>query len=859
LFELAESRAEAVDRQAGDGFDRQAGDLAAAVSLATAGEVPYALERFSQPVWAAPWAPPTAQFQELAVGRLPVVDGVSQSVDPSMGLPVTVDVLSRNVVVTYEGPDHADVAHQVASALVFRALASSRPGHLTARLVDLDAQGRHLGPLLALDSKLTGGRPVVRTNELADLLTGLQDRAAQVNAVLGPAQLDFVSYKQAHVDYDEPHELVLVSAAVAALRDTTRGGDLVDLLRTGPHTGTTFVCVLDLCSPLPHGLELADLTDGADRVELCASGDVWLHTPGARFTLPVQLYAPPEPELVRSVSAAVAEAVSKAADQPVSLAGLFDPEPHQRTSMDVLDIPLGVTLDNQPASLRIGDRQDAAVGGLLVAPSGAGKSVLLHGLIHSAAYHYHPDELELYLIDLKQGVEFNEYSPLPDRPALPNVRLVARDVDAVFALACVEHLVGEIERRAVLFKDAADETGDPVADVATYRLSTGRSLPRILVVIDEFQQLVKDGAAERGWQALETIARQGRSHGVHLLVSTQKLDSVGSGFKSQANTVYAQLGLRVVLGMTASEIREVFDDSFPVPAVNLSRRGRALVNHHKGDPDDNVVCQVGVLDVAERAELRDRLAELDASVDRPLRSFKMARSTPLQPLLDDPLSAGSLPSGSAVLGEPLEVSRGRLVVSLDGSDGRGLVLVSRSPAQAVPVVLAAAAGLCASSPSRRLVLVVPSRLEATVEPFLGSLAKASGVVPEVVGPSDVPALLAAGVPDGVGDTSCPVVVVVGGHLLGDDADGLVDVFDAGRVVPVVWLDDARRLSVGPLRSLGGLQVRVAAPELSPADMDATLDARVLRAVQSDCWWLSDLGSPAGPVSFIPAVVSKEAS
>ena len=39
--------------------------------------------------------------------------------------------------------------------------------------------------------------------------------------------------------------------------------------------------------------------------------------------------------------------------------------------------------------------------------SGSGKSTLLHALITNMAMSYGPDESEVYLVDFKQGVEFN--------------------------------------------------------------------------------------------------------------------------------------------------------------------------------------------------------------------------------------------------------------------------------------------------------------------------------------------------------------------------------------------------------------------------------------------------------------------
>ncbi len=47
---------------------------------------------------------------------------------------------------------------------------------------------------------------------------------------------------------------------------------------------------------------------------------------------------------------------------------------------------------------------------LIAGKTGSGKSTLLHVLITNVALRYSPDEVELYLIDFKKGVEFKAYA-----------------------------------------------------------------------------------------------------------------------------------------------------------------------------------------------------------------------------------------------------------------------------------------------------------------------------------------------------------------------------------------------------------------------------------------------------------------
>src|SRR5207245_9777161 len=132
----------------------------------------------------------------------------------------------------------------------------------------------------------------------------------------------------------------------------------------------------------------------------------------------------------------------------------------------------------QVLQLGQGTSQHALVAG----KTGSGKSTLLHALITNLALHYGPDEVELYLIDFKKGVEFKTYAT----HALPHARVVAVESEREFGLSVLQRLDAELKRRGDLFRAAG------VQDVASYRDSEkaahgrGSALPRLLLIVDEF-------------------------------------------------------------------------------------------------------------------------------------------------------------------------------------------------------------------------------------------------------------------------------------------------------------------------------------------------------------------------------------
>ena len=96
---------------------------------------------------------------------------------------------------------------------------------------------------------------------------------------------------------------------------------------------------------------------------------------------------------------------------------------------------------------------------LIAGKTGSGKSTLLHAIITNLALIYGPDEVELYLVDFKKGVEFKTYAT----HALPHARVVAIESERGFGLSVLQRLDRELKARG----DAFREQG--VQDIASFR------------------------------------------------------------------------------------------------------------------------------------------------------------------------------------------------------------------------------------------------------------------------------------------------------------------------------------------------------------------------------------------------------
>ena len=233
--------------------------------------------------------------------------------------------------------------------------------------------------------------------------------------------------------------------------------------------------------------------------------------------------------------------------------------------------PIGNKRKDETTILRF-DSKDH-FGALLVGRPGSGKSTLLHTFIMGLSALYAPEELSLYLIDFKQGVEFKIYAEL----GLPHARCIAIETEREFGLSVLETINSEIERRSQAFK----KHGGSVTNLEEYRNLTGEMMPRIVLLFDEFQELFKiaDQTGLRASRELERIIRQGRFVGVHVILSSQSL----SGADALDGYVTQLLPIRILMQSTASDATKVLGDGNDA-GLFLREQGECILNEANSAP-----------------------------------------------------------------------------------------------------------------------------------------------------------------------------------------------------------------------------------------------------------------------------------
>ena len=182
-----------------------------------------------------------------------------------------------------------------------------------------------------------------------------------------------------------------------------------------------------------------------------------------------------------------------------------------------IEVPFGVGNERQLVRLKITQEsgQNSAV---VIGIPGSGKSVFLHALICNAAINYSPDELNMYLIDFS-GVEFNTYA----LNNLPHARVIAPEAEREFGLSILKELVEEGSRRMNLCREYN------VSNIVELKeKNPDLYVPRLLVVIDEFQKIFEidnDNISKEANSKIHTIIQEFRKFGINLILATQKLPS----------------------------------------------------------------------------------------------------------------------------------------------------------------------------------------------------------------------------------------------------------------------------------------------------------------------------------------------
>jgi DNA segregation ATPase FtsK/SpoIIIE, S-DNA-T family len=526
-------------------------------------------------------------------------------------VPMALEFPRRASLLVQAQHDGRDKAIGVLQMVMTRLLTTLPPGRVRFTLIDPVGLGQSFAGFMHLadhDESLVGGRIWSETDQISQRLADLTDHMETVIQKYLRNEYETIDEYNAQAgELAEPYRFLVIADFPTGFDDEAVRR-LNSVISSGPRCGVYTLMFRDMRQELPAGMRLEELEGQSINLVHEVAWFSWKDEVFGQFPLTLE-EAPPEHVLTRMLEqVGQAAKASSRVEVPFETIAPANGQMWSRDSRDELVVPIGRLGATRLQQLRLG--RGVAQHALVAGKTGSGKSTLLHVLITNLAMWYHPDEVQFYLVDFKKGVEFKTYAT----HRLPHARAIAVESDREFGLSVLQRLDGELTRRGELFRRAG------VQDLAGYRRqAAGTKMPRLLLIIDEFQEFFSedDKLAQEAALLLDRLVRQGRAFGIHVLLGSQTI----GGTSGLARSTIGQMAVRIALLTSEADSQMILGDNNSAARL-LSRPGEAIYNDAGGLVEGNSPFQVAWLSDGKRDDYLARVIErgraLDLAVEVPV-------------------------------------------------------------------------------------------------------------------------------------------------------------------------------------------------------------------------------------------------
>ncbi len=658
-------------------------------------------------------------------GGIPVWPALAQATQEAftggaLRLPLMLDIAEKGSLLLQHGAESRAAALATLNNAMLRLMTTFPPAKARFTIIDPVGLGQSFAAfthLADLDEQLINDKVWTDPRHIEQRLAELTEHMETViQKYLRNEFATIQEYNTMAGEVAEPFRFLVLADFPTNISEQA-AKRLASIITSGPRCGVFTLVAFDArAKPAPY-LPVAELQKAS--MWLRFENGAWVRQDEELKRCPLSLEQPPEEArctaLLKEVGVRSKE-LGKVRVPFEMVAPRNEQELWSMSSKDEVRVPLGRAGATKLQYLTLG--QGTAQHALIAGRTGSGKSTLLHVIITNLGLWYSPDEIELYLVDFKKGVEFKAYA----MHELPHARVIAVESEREFGLSVLRRLDAELTRRGQLFRDRN------VQDVAGWRrsmaVSGGEPMPRILFIVDEFQEFFveDDKLAQEASLLLDRLVRQGRAFGMHVILGSQTL----GGAYSLARSTLGQMAVRVALQCSEADSYLIMSEDNPAPRL-LSRPGEAIYNDASGLIEGNSPFQIVWLPEETRESRLADVRRKDAGA-KPRQRIVFEGNLPADirrnHLLTGLLERGERPAGAPVawLGEAISIKDPTSIAFRRQSAANVLMVGQQEDAaNTMMAVMARALGAVASN---RLVFIDSTPADSAEYGVLEKLAMA---------------------------------------------------------------------------------------------------------------------------------------
>jgi hypothetical protein len=499
----------------------------------------------------------------------PILDKVKSKYDSIMVdeviiLPIIYDTKSaNNFYIESTGSANSQKAKDLVHSLMFSQISNLPASRQTFTLCDPESRSRGFEPYLDFTNKhqdIMGGRIYTTQEQIKETLVRLSQYVDESGQVKFVDYDNIYDYNTNVIDKHEPMK-TLVILDFPKYFNSEMLDKLDNIIRNGSRFGVG--TIIHYNPDFREKRNIEEYNTLLSKIEenvttLTEFNDIWYLKSGIAF---FAAETPKKDDFEKFANTFSEKLVqTRAFGLPLSRI-ISNYNMGTGSTVEKVSIPFGINEQGNIHSLELGDSVGNGTShyALVTGSTGSGKSTLLHTIIMSALFKYSPDELNIYLMDFKKGTEFKIYA----EKQVPQIKLLAIGDLQEYGQSILKELERKVEERATKFKEAS-QTGQEIRNIKNYREITSQKMPRILVIVDEFQDMFNLDKNRRIANdcagCMAHLVSQARAYGIHFVFATQTLSRIYNQNFAINRATLSEMNIRIGLKGSENEARLLFGD-----------------------------------------------------------------------------------------------------------------------------------------------------------------------------------------------------------------------------------------------------------------------------------------------------------